>query len=73
MYGSGYNQPTPMEIGAAEVQDQRANPNGMNQVICYNCQQPGHIARNCRMPRRNDNRPNGQQRYPPGNGRAGRR
>ncbi|CAK5284424.1 unnamed protein product [Mycena citricolor] len=38
------NEPVPMEID-------RTNARGCN-IICYNCQQPGHIAQNCPEPRK---------------------
>ncbi|CAK5271389.1 unnamed protein product [Mycena citricolor] len=38
------NEPVPMEID-------RTHARGRN-IICYNCQQPGHIVRNCPEPRK---------------------
>ena len=49
--------PKPATVGEPKVvqNDAKAPSNapsqGQNQLVCYNCEKPGHIARNCRKPK----------------------
>ena len=39
-----------------KVQEGKTEGNKDRRIICYNCSKPGHIARNCRRPKRSESR-----------------
>ena len=49
--------PKPATVSESKVvqNDAKASSNapsqGQNRLVCYNCEKPGHIARNCRKPK----------------------
>jgi hypothetical protein len=42
---------------AKKDQQQREKPTNGGRIVCYNCNKPGHRAKECRLPKRNDGKP----------------
>ena len=64
--GSGYGYHEPLD--AMGKGKQGAKNGGGKGVVCWNCSQPGHLARNCLKPPKGK----GKSRFPKGGGKAGK-